>query len=532
MGTRVKFIEDHIKNKLRSKHLVIVLNKCDLVPTWVTANWVKTLSAEFPTLAFHASMTNPFGKGSLIQLLRQFAALHPGNQQISVGFIGYPNSGKSSIINTLRKKKVCKVAPVPGETKVWQYITLMKRIYLIDCPGIVYSSDDTESDIVLKGVVRIENLIDAWQYIPAILSRVKPLYLQRMYDINSWESAEDFLTQLARKKGKLLKKGEPDLNAVAKGVITDWQRGRLPYFALPPNMPALPEHALDGSSSHTTSISVSVPEIRVEENGDKTTFQSESGKSELEEGEEVSLNVQDPKDIKIVQRFDKIGVAGGFFDDADTQCPTGELNIPTDAVDWDDVFKSVEGTTEEKAPEGLIHEHSEMPEEDEEEEEVDEIDYDEEEEEEEEEDDENEKENEEEEDENEDEEQDEEEGEEEDDVQIVSELQNSSKEQRQQQKKEKKRNEKKAKVLSADGTPSTSEQPKKKRRRAGRAVREKRERTLARDAEARKTTNKGKVGFMFYDKVNSKNKPNWSKKDGAKKKKRGGKTKLNKKHQV
>jgi nuclear GTP-binding protein len=39
-----------------------------------------------------------------------------------------PNVGKSSIINTLRKKKVCTVAPIPGETKVWQYISLMKRI--------------------------------------------------------------------------------------------------------------------------------------------------------------------------------------------------------------------------------------------------------------------------------------------------------------------------------------------------------------------------------------------------------------------
>lgn len=52
--------------------------------------------------------------------------------------------------------KVCKVAPIPGETKVWQYITLTKRIFLIDCPGVVYhSTTDSETDIVLKGVVSI-----------------------------------------------------------------------------------------------------------------------------------------------------------------------------------------------------------------------------------------------------------------------------------------------------------------------------------------------------------------------------------------
>ena len=38
---------------------------------------------------------------------------------MSVGFVGYPNVGKSSVINALKKRKVCKAAPVPGETRVW-----------------------------------------------------------------------------------------------------------------------------------------------------------------------------------------------------------------------------------------------------------------------------------------------------------------------------------------------------------------------------------------------------------------------------
>lgn len=42
-----------------------------------------------------------------------------------------------------------------GVFQVWQYITLMRRIFLIDCPGVVYPSGDSETDIVLKGVVRI-----------------------------------------------------------------------------------------------------------------------------------------------------------------------------------------------------------------------------------------------------------------------------------------------------------------------------------------------------------------------------------------
>lgn len=34
--------------------------------------------------------------------------------------------GKSSIVNMLRGKKVAVVAPIPGATKVWQYVTLWK----------------------------------------------------------------------------------------------------------------------------------------------------------------------------------------------------------------------------------------------------------------------------------------------------------------------------------------------------------------------------------------------------------------------
>ena len=75
-GTRCYHVENHLRKNASHKHLVIILNKCDLVPAWVTRKWIKILSKEFPTLAFHASLTNAFGKGALISLLRQFGKLH------------------------------------------------------------------------------------------------------------------------------------------------------------------------------------------------------------------------------------------------------------------------------------------------------------------------------------------------------------------------------------------------------------------------------------------------------------------------
>lgn len=88
---------------------------------------------------------------------------------------------------------------------MWQYVTLMKRVYLIDCPGVVYSSGDDESQLVLKGVVRVENVPAPEMHIDALLKRVRPEHVRATYVVDHWEDSEDLLTQCAKRMGKLLK---------------------------------------------------------------------------------------------------------------------------------------------------------------------------------------------------------------------------------------------------------------------------------------------------------------------------------------
>ena len=57
---------------------------------------------------------------------------------------------------------------------------------------------------------------------------------RRAYKLKTWTDAEDFLTQLAKLSGKLLKGGDPDLNITARMVLLDWQKGKIPFFTLPP----------------------------------------------------------------------------------------------------------------------------------------------------------------------------------------------------------------------------------------------------------------------------------------------------------
>lgn len=314
---------------------MFVLNKCDLVPTWSTARWVSHLSKTAPTLAFHASINNSFGKGSLIQLLRQFSSLHSDKKQISVGFIGYPNTGKSSIINTLKAKKVCTVAPVPGETKVWQYITLMKRIYLIDCPGVVPPNvDDGEVDIILKGSVRVEKMSAPEDTIPTILSRVRHEYIKRTYGLQGWTDSTDFLEQIARKTGKLLKKGEPDVHNVSIMVLNDWLRGRIPYYVPPPEaVEPLTEAQLEekkkkiGVEQMFAKIQVSADFLEDDLANNAQLVAEERARAKARKAEEAAAKLYATGANKIVKK--KVA-------------PKPVVAQP-EVTDWDEVFESVVG---------------------------------------------------------------------------------------------------------------------------------------------------------------------------------------------
>ncbi|KAG2198016.1 hypothetical protein INT47_004983 [Mucor saturninus] len=335
IGTRCVNIENFIRKEKPHKQLLFVLNKCDLVPTWSTARWVSHLSKTAPTLAFHASINNSFGKGSLIQLLRQFSSLHSDKKQISVGFIGYPNTGKSSIINTLKAKKVCTVAPVPGETKVWQYITLMKRIYLIDCPGVVPPNvDDGEVDIILKGSVRVEKMSAPEDTIPTILSRVRHEYIKRTYGLQGWTDSTDFLEQIARKTGKLLKKGEPDVHNVSIMVLNDWLRGRIPYYVPPPEaVEPLTEAQLEekkkkiGVEQMFAKIQVSADFMEDDLANNAQLVAEERARAKARKAEEAAAKLYATGANKIVKK--KVA-------------PKPVVAQP-EVTDWDEVFESVVG---------------------------------------------------------------------------------------------------------------------------------------------------------------------------------------------
>jgi nuclear GTP-binding protein len=346
-GTRCRMLEHHILKNAPHKHLVFIVNKIDLVPNWVAKRWVGELAKSRPTIAFHASSTQAFGKGALISLLRQFSKLNDTKKQISVGIIGYPNVGKSSLINTLVGRKSCKVAPVPGETKIWQYVTLMKRIYLIDSPGVVVdTAGDTEADSVLKGVVRSERLETPEDFVGPILTKVKREHISAQYGIpksgeGTWKSPEDLMEIIATKAGRLRKGGEPCLRSSAVTLINDFQRGKLPHYEAPPDL----KEEDGGAESHKTNLDknenvmqnlddVGIKEKETsEEAGDNADADLENAAEASEKMEVVDEDAEEDEDE------DEEGQEK-MKDDAEADDSDEDADLPPVVVagggDWDD----------------------------------------------------------------------------------------------------------------------------------------------------------------------------------------------------
>ncbi|KAK6591025.1 hypothetical protein RS030_111763 [Cryptosporidium xiaoi] len=303
-GTRCRYIEDYISKECKQKYILFVINKVDLIPKWVISKWIGFYGSYRPTIAFHSSITNSFGKRTLFHVLRQYASLLKDKKHVSVGFIGYPNVGKSSIINTLRGSKVCKVAPIPGETKIWQYIHLTHRIYLIDCPGIVPPESAIGHNIVLRGAVRPEKLSDPCIYIKKLLTIVKEKHIKERYNLGNldrWDDSDEFLTIVGKRLGKILRGGEVDLATTAKIILNDWISGKIPYF-IPPQVNQINEK--ETKTSEIEMVDQKIEEVKVCKEFENETEDCMKGTSDCKEfsGSEQINEIQQWEDV--LSQFD------------------------------------------------------------------------------------------------------------------------------------------------------------------------------------------------------------------------------------
>ncbi|KZF26290.1 nuclear GTP-binding protein NUG1 [Xylona heveae TC161] len=264
-GTRSKEVERMVMAaEGGEKRLILIMNKIDLIPPNVLKAWMTHLRRYFPTLPLRASNPAPNAhtfnhkqltvKGTseaLFKALKSYSNSKQLKRSISVGVIGYPNVGKSSVINALTSRlgaraSACPTGAEAGVTTSLREVKLDSKLKLLDSPGIVFPSSteaskaskvDEQARLVLLNAVppkQIEDPVPAVSLLLRRLSSSQELF-QKLLDVYGLpplmsfggDVTTDFLTQVARKRGRLGKGGIPNLNSAATTVITDWRDGRI-----------------------------------------------------------------------------------------------------------------------------------------------------------------------------------------------------------------------------------------------------------------------------------------------------------------
>ncbi|MBT4174157.1 GTPase RsgA [archaeon] len=203
-----------IEDKIKRKKLILVLNKCDLVDKKEVEAWAKEHNALF------VSATKRLGT---TMLKRKIISLSKG--KTTVGVLGYPNTGKSSIINVLAGRRAAKTSPQSGYTKGRQLIRMSPNIYLFDTPGVLPYKEKDELKHSLTSTKDFTKVKDP-ETVAFELIKLKKTTIQKFYKLES-DDPEELLEELGQKLGKLKKGGKVNFDATARIILKDWQRGKI-----------------------------------------------------------------------------------------------------------------------------------------------------------------------------------------------------------------------------------------------------------------------------------------------------------------
>jgi len=154
-------------------------------------------------------------------------------ERITVGVIGFPNVGKSSIIGSLKR---CRAPGSEKMTKTKHEINLGKNIVLLATPAVVQTPEDQPDSLILRSVVRVEDIADPIRPVTALLKLIEKSEILKFYRIGDFKTTEEFLGQVARKRGfqQAAGVGNTFVLRAARAVLRDYMGGRLRFHTTPP----------------------------------------------------------------------------------------------------------------------------------------------------------------------------------------------------------------------------------------------------------------------------------------------------------
>ncbi len=211
-----------IENKiLRSKKTVLyVINKCDLAD-------IKTIEKNTANIkpSVYISAKDHLGTSLLRQNIMKVSS-HLKLDTITIGVLGYPNVGKSSIINALKGKASAKVSNVSGYTKSRQNVRVSSKIILIDTPGVIPYKEKEMDKHMMIGTINAAHVKDP-DLLVITLMKNNPGIIEKAYDVSKRKNPELTLETIAKKKGLLMKGGIADIDKISRIIIQNIQKGKI-----------------------------------------------------------------------------------------------------------------------------------------------------------------------------------------------------------------------------------------------------------------------------------------------------------------
>ena len=236
-------IPDSSRNPLISeitqkKDRIIIMNKTDLSDPNENEKWIK----KFADSGIKAIKINSKEKINTRQIYNTAREIleekfkkneekNIENENIRMMVVGVPNSGKSTFINNIAKRKGAKVGNRPGVTKQKQWIKTNERILLLDTPGVLWPKLEGDSGLHLSFTNAIKDeILNVEELCLKFLEFMKEFYpdnLKERYKIDPTSTAIEIYDQIGLKRGAIIRKGEVDYTRCANLIFNDFRSGKL-----------------------------------------------------------------------------------------------------------------------------------------------------------------------------------------------------------------------------------------------------------------------------------------------------------------